>query len=93
MKRYLVFAGLDYEPSGGANDLVGSYETCAEALRNHAPLPSDWWGHVLDTHTGEVTQIPGQPTTPCGSTRIALMETRDLMPGVSCDVVFGGGDR
>lgn len=56
MKRYLLFAGSNYYPSGGWDDFEGSFDSAAEAL---AAVPSirvrrepDWF-HVIDSQTGE----------------------------------------
>ena len=60
MKRYHVFAGIDYEPRGGWSDLVGSFDSFEDAdekARNPAgkPVPeSESWSHVADGKTGEV---------------------------------------
>lgn len=62
MKRYYLFAGSHYYPAGGANDLVGTFETLelvkqaidedkAKDDLNHYPWE---WYHVLDIQTGEV---------------------------------------
>lgn len=51
MKRYLLFAGVDYYPEGGFNDYVNSYSTYNEALEDAQKLLSDgnqWW-QIVDT--------------------------------------------
>ena len=48
MKRYWVFAGDNYYPSGGMHDHRGSYDTVVEAVSNIGRC--DWW-HVLDSKT------------------------------------------
>lgn len=91
MLRYLVFAGINYESAGGANDFVGDYATLDEAVAAHAPVPAYQWAHVLDTETGDVTEVPGTQREPCGpggSSKIASMPACDPMPGVYCEVVF-----
>lgn len=58
LKRYLVFIGDHYYPSGGWEDYVGTFDTYAEALTaSRAPQagylsPSDW-SQIIDTHTLE----------------------------------------
>lgn len=54
MKRYLVFAGKDYYPNGGAEDFYNDYEMAADAKyaaahlggRNDGDLV---WAHVFDS--------------------------------------------
>jgi hypothetical protein len=48
MKRYLVFCGDSYYPSGGINDFVGDAETRDEYLAIVSTRLCDWW-HVYDT--------------------------------------------
>lgn len=50
-RRFLLFAGADYYPSGGWDDYVSAHATEDEAVRAAASL-SDWW-HVVDLTTGE----------------------------------------
>jgi hypothetical protein len=50
MKRYLIFAGSNYYPSGGWDDFRGSTDTLDEATSIAKGGRHDWW-HVVDTHT------------------------------------------
>lgn len=50
MKRFLLFCGPGYYPSGGAKDLVGSYDSVGMSLLS---LTGDW-AHVLDIESGEI---------------------------------------
>ena len=57
MKRYVLFAGDDYYPSGGAHDYRGSFDTVEEA--KDAPTPAySWnstpadWAHIADGADG-----------------------------------------
>lgn len=47
--KYFLFAGNDYYPTGGINDLIGKYNSYREALE--IPISNckefDWW-HVTD---------------------------------------------
>lgn len=52
MKRYMLFAGWDYYPSGGMRDFVGSYDTFDEAREDALGMTGDWW-HILDIETGD----------------------------------------
>lgn len=58
MKRYLVFAGNYYYPSGGWNDFHSAYDTLEEAreltkkMKSEAGLWEDWC-HIIDIQTGE----------------------------------------
>ena len=56
MKRYLVFAGIDYYPAGGWNDFQGSFASLNEAnvacLRAEAEKGKHGdgvWFHIVDT--------------------------------------------
>lgn len=53
MKRYLVFAGNDYYPSGGWKDLKGDAHSKDAALLMVANLSCDWW-QIVDTETRAV---------------------------------------
>lgn len=47
---YLLFAGNDYYPKGGANDLQGCFETLDKAITGHDPKTFDYdggWANVL----------------------------------------------
>ena len=55
MKRYLLFAGDIYYPSGGWDDFKDSFDGVAEAIaalgagdRRYA------WFHVVDSQTGKI---------------------------------------
>jgi len=53
MKRYLLFAGDTYYPSGGAYDFVSSHDTIEEAMAVHDPSKytySGGWANIFDTH-------------------------------------------
>jgi len=51
-KRYLVFGGDSYYPSGGWSDLIGSADTLEDA--NAAVTASDNdWHSIIDMETGE----------------------------------------
>ena len=52
MNRYLVFKGNHYYPSGGWDDLFGSFEFLDEATK--AAEVDEWeWSHVVDSLTWE----------------------------------------
>lgn len=64
MKRYLLFYGQHHYPSGGANDLRGSFnvlEEAKEAYKNHLKdshyTNDDLWCNILDTETGKKITI------------------------------------
>jgi hypothetical protein len=47
---YLLFAGDDYYPSGGAEDLQGRFETVDAAIAGHDPTKYKYeggWANVL----------------------------------------------
>ena len=57
MKRYLLFAGEDYYPSGGAKDLEGDFDTIDEAVNalDHEDY-RDCWAHVFDLTTKKIVK-------------------------------------
>lgn len=49
MKRFLLFAGHYYYPSGGWNDFAGFFDTPEEAQEAAERKKGDWdWWHVID---------------------------------------------
>ncbi len=60
MKRYALFAGQDYYPSGGWDDFQSSHDTADQAVTaltaTAATSDCDWdWAHIIDLHTGTRT--------------------------------------
>ncbi len=54
MKNYLLFMGQNYYPGGGAEDLLGSYETIEEAIqRNESELSKDYISEEMQFVTKE----------------------------------------
>lgn len=57
MKRFLLFAGYAYYPSGGWNDFHSSYDTQEEASQKILSLiqheTSLEWFHIIDLETGQ----------------------------------------
>jgi hypothetical protein len=48
--EYLLFAGNDYYPSGGAEDLKGRFDTLDQAIAGHDPNEFEYaggWANVL----------------------------------------------
>lgn len=54
MKRYLVFAGSHYYPSGGWDDYKGSFDNLQECYRFLGLKPYLDWLHVVDSTTGDI---------------------------------------
>lgn len=54
MKRYLLFAGYGYYPSGGWDDWIGDFDTVEEAQA--AERRGDWY-HIIDTETKEEVKL------------------------------------
>lgn len=54
--RFMLFAGRQYYPLGGADDLVKTYPTVTEADQEVVgELSSDFsWAHVYDVETGKM---------------------------------------
>ncbi len=55
IKRFVVFSGDRYYPSGGWRDYQASYDTLDAAAE--APITGDWC-HIIDLTTGQVFKIP-----------------------------------
>jgi len=55
MKRYWLFAGDNYYPTGGMGDFIGSYDSVDDAINSHARTndPTGEWGEVIDSITGD----------------------------------------
>ncbi len=60
MKRFIVFAGDNYYPCGGAYDFMGEFEDLDDAMQS--PSRGDWY-HIFDTHTGDVHEHDGKKWT------------------------------
>jgi hypothetical protein len=54
VKRYLLFYGDNYYPSGGWDDFKGDFDSVDEAKVAFEKQREDW-GHVVDVATGTVT--------------------------------------
>jgi hypothetical protein len=57
MKRYALFLGEFYYPSGGWDDFKNSFDTLDEAIKaalkeDTARAPKNWW-HIVDLFTGK----------------------------------------
>lgn len=49
IKRYLLFRGEEYEPSGGARDLVKDFSTINEAIDFYSKMDDkEYWAHIFD---------------------------------------------
>ena len=63
MKRFFLFAGYEYYPSGGRYDLVGDFDSVSEAVSVllNVKVAKEWW-HVLDTRLRETysTKLSGE---------------------------------
>ncbi len=53
MKRYALFAGDTWYPSGGWNDFVDTYDTIADAA--FRGMGTGDWFHIVDLATGQIT--------------------------------------
>ena len=69
MKRYLTFTGQTCYASGGARDLIGSYDdiesakkAALESCDPEKSWPDDWW-HIYDTESNEIVDGDGYPQT------------------------------
>ena len=48
MKRFLLFSGWNYYPSGGVDDFNGSFDTKEEAIRAAGKLEVWDWAQIYD---------------------------------------------
>jgi len=55
MKRYLLFAGDKWYPSGGMNDFKGSFDEQDDAYRKALNLQKDWY-QIYDTEENVIVQ-------------------------------------
>lgn len=59
MKRFLLFAGENYYPEGGANDLIGAFSSVGDAQaafdEDDVAAPSGSWAHIYDTFESRIT--------------------------------------
>ncbi len=53
MKRYALFAGDQYYPSGGWDDFIGTYDSVEDALEAEAKRTRHDWYQIVDLTTGE----------------------------------------
>lgn len=57
LKRFLVFGGSRYYPSGGWEDFKGSFDTLEECTKpkdiDGDIYWTDWW-HIVDTEAGQI---------------------------------------
>lgn len=55
MKRYLLFGGEWYYPSGGWGDFVDSFDTKEQAFEVAKSSQFSYleWCHIIDSQTGE----------------------------------------
>lgn len=63
MKRYIAFSGDDYQPCGGAADIVGDFDDLEDAMKiADRDGGSDLeFFHVLDVESGCVYEHPRYP--------------------------------
>jgi len=64
MKKYIAFSGTRYQPSGGANDIIGYFDTVEDAITEIEKNTRDWeldFGHVYDTQIGLIVWEDGKP--------------------------------
>lgn len=52
MARFILFAGDQYHPLGGARDVAGGWNSIEEAIAAGRACGRDWW-NILDVRTGE----------------------------------------
>lgn len=52
MKRYALFAGDNYYPSGGWNDLIDTFDIEEEIYEYVKGAGFDWF-HIVDLQTGK----------------------------------------
>lgn len=65
MRRFLLFSGDFYYPSGGMEDFVSDHDTLEEAKAAHVPESSMIWAHIYDTELRKIVLVTetGDPVT------------------------------
>lgn len=53
MKRYLLFNGSNYYPSGGWRDFAGCFDDLEYAIEVAKHMYCDWW-HIVDTEDDRI---------------------------------------
>jgi hypothetical protein len=58
MKRYLLFAGDEYYPTGGWGDFISDFDTLEEAKKDllSGRFDKDWY-QIVDTQNKEVVDF------------------------------------
>jgi len=59
IKRFLLFAGNDYYPEGGANDFKGSYDSIEDAVKAHNPKEFEYdggWANIFDLENEKIVK-------------------------------------
>lgn len=62
LKRYWLFTGAEYYPSGGMKDFKGSFESVGEAIAHLQIVKTSRsieWYQILDSFEGKVVQNVG----------------------------------
>ena len=57
---FLLFAGNDYYPKGGALDLIGRYSDIEEAMAAHNPQAFTYdggWANILDQSSMAIVKV------------------------------------
>lgn len=72
-KRYWLFGGEDYYARGGIHDLVGCFDSAAEAEAGAQKLESTQWYHVVDITTGQI--VSGTKYQAYGAPRLTPEQT------------------
>ena len=55
VKKYLVFGGWDFYPSGGMGDFIGTYDSIDECRIAIDDPDWDWW-EIIDSKTMEAVK-------------------------------------
>lgn len=59
MKNFILFAGDDYYPEGGAYDFKGAFKTLEEAIEFHDPNEYNncgGWANIFDLENEEIVK-------------------------------------
>ena len=55
MKNYLLFAGAEFYPDGGAEDFIGCFESIAAAMDSFDKNLFDW-GNIFDMQSQKIVK-------------------------------------
>ena len=56
MKRFWLFSGYYYYPSGGMSDFKDSFDNINDAVKKADESDNDEWWEIVDSQSGEIVR-------------------------------------